>query len=391
MWRKLIPMLVIALAVYLVWQEATQGRMGAVAPGVVTITSNTDAQLYIDGVLSGTIRASQLRVLNDLKPGRHIIGLSALGYKSKNVGIMVENGQRVEQVFKLEPEIIPVPKTKTVALNDLERTIANADDGAVLFLAAGDYKLLSTVKVQKSISLIGEGQTLTRISSSVGVAVMAFKTGQLHLKDISFSYTGKQKADVLDIKDAQIDIEDCRFSGGYTPETPRKDGDGVWLHGRSSGRIINSRFERNALNGLEVRDDTDVILENNQFNRNDAAGLSVWETAKVRVVKSFMNFNKKKGIQASDQASVTISGNTLTFNTGSGISFYGSAKGVVENNSLISNNFGMEIMEQSTVSVSKNNFNRHNEAIYVGKKATATIGQNTFNNNRQKIVYEKKN
>lgn len=391
MWRKLIPALVMAIAVYFVWQETSQGRIGLVSPGVVTVSTNTDAQLYIDGQLSGSIRASQLRVLNDLKPGRHILGLTALGFKSKNVGVMVENGQRVEQVFKLEPEIVPVPKTKTVAFNNLEQSIANADDGAVLFLAAGEYKLLTTVKVQKSISLIGAGQALTRISSSLGVAVMAFKTGQLHLKGISFLHTGKQKSDVLDIKDAQIKIEDCRFSGGYTPETPRKDGDGVWLHGRSSGTIINSRFERNTLNGLEVRDDSDVLLENNQFNRNDAAGLSVWETAKVRVLKSFMNFNKKKGIQASDQASVTISGNSLSFNAGSGISFYGSAKGLVENNSLISNKFGMEIMEQSTVTVAKNNFYRHDEAIYVAKKATATIGQNTFENNGQKIVYEKKN
>ena len=55
------------------------------------------------------------------------------------------------------------------------------------------------------------------------------------------------------------------------------------------------------------------------------------------------------------------------------------------------NHAAMEIMEQSTVTVAKNNFNRHNEAIYVAKKATATIGQNTFENNGQKIVYEKKN
>jgi parallel beta-helix repeat protein len=391
MWRKLIPALVVAIAVYFVWQETTQGRIGLVSPGVVTVSTNTDAQLYIDGQLSGTIRASQMRVLSDLKPGRHILGLTALGYKSKNLGVMVENGQKLEQVFKLEPEVIALPKIKTVGFNDLAQSIANAEDGAVLFLAAGEYKLLSTIKVQKSISLIGAGQALTRISSSASVALMSFKTAELHLKGIGFVHTGKQKADVLDIKDAQIKIEDCRFSGGYTPDSPRKDGDGIWLHGRSSGSIINSWFERNAMNGLEVRDDSNVMLVNNKFNRNQSAGLSIWDDAKVEVSNSVIEFNKKRGIYASNQASATISRNTLTFNQSSGITFSGSATGVVENNTLIGNTFGMEIMEQSTVSVSKNKFNRHDQAIYVAKQATAKIGQNGFENNKQKIVYEKKN
>jgi parallel beta-helix repeat protein len=386
----LIPVLVVAVAVYFIWQESTQGRMGLVAPGVVTISTNTDAQLFIDGQLSGTIRASQLRVLSELKPGRHIIGLSALGFKSKNVGVMVENGQRVDQVFKLEPEIVPVPKTKTVGFKDLEQSIANAEDGAVLFLAAGEYKLLSTINIQKSISLIGAGQAQTRISSSASVAVMGFRSAQLHLKGISFVHTGTQKADVLDIKDAQIEIEDCRFSGGYTPDSPRKDGDGIWLHGRSSGSIINSWFERNVMNGLEVRDTSRVVLANNQFKRNQSAGLSIWDDAKVEVSKSVFEFNKKRGIYVSNQASATISRNSLTLNQSSGITFSGSSTGLVENNTLIGNTFGMEIMEQSTVSVSKNSFNRHDQAIYVDKQATVTIGQNSFENNKQKIVYEKK-
>jgi parallel beta-helix repeat protein len=389
MWRKLIPTLVIALAVYFVWQEASQGRIGVIAPGVVTITTNTDAQLYVDGQLSGTIRASQMRVLNDLKPGRHIIGLTALGYKSKNVGVMVENGQKLEQAFTLEPEVIAVPKTKTVGFKDLERSIERAEDGAVLFLAAGDYQLSSMVTVHKSISLIGAGQALTRVFSSASVALMRFQGNELHLKGIGFIHTGKQKADVLDIKDAKINIEDCRFSGGYTPDSPRKDGDGVWLHGDSSGKIIQSQFERNALNGLEVRDTSEVLLENNQFNRNESAGLSIWENAKVQVLNSSFEFNKKKGIQASDQAKLTIERNKILFNTGSGIAFYKSATGSLENNSVIANKFGIEIMDNSSVSVSKNLFSRQDEAIYVGKQARATIGKNTFSKNTQNVVYEK--
>jgi hypothetical protein len=109
--------------------------------------------------------------------------------------------------------VIKLPKTKTVGFKDLERSLTNAEDGAVLFLAAGDYQLSSMVTVHKSISLIGAGQALTHVFSSAAVALMQFRGGELHLKGISFIHTGKQKADVLDVKDAQINIEDCRFTG----------------------------------------------------------------------------------------------------------------------------------------------------------------------------------
>ncbi len=389
MWRKLIPTLVIALVVYFVWQEATQGRMGLVSPGVVTITSNTDAQLYIDGTLSGTIRASQMRVLNDLKPGRHIIGLSALGFKSKNVGVMVENGQQLERTFNLETEPGVAPTTKTVAFNDLEQSIDNAKDGAVLFLAAGDYGLLSNVKVQKSISLIGAGLSLTRITSSLAGIMMRFNGSDLHLKGISFVHLGKQKSDVVSIEDAKINIEDCRFTGGYSTDKPRKDGDGLWLHGHSSGSIVRSHFENNSMNGLEVQDSSNVKLEHNEFTRNDIVGLSIWNTSKVQAFDNTMLLNKKKGIQVSDQASVRLSRNKISFNTDSGISFFGSSSGTVENNTLIANQYGMEIMGESTVSVSKNLIIKHQEAIYTGKRATPKIGQNTFLKNDKNLTYEK--
>jgi parallel beta-helix repeat protein len=363
--------------------------MGAVAPGVVTITSNTDAQLYIDGVLSGTIRASQTRVLNDLKPGRHIIGLTALGFKSKNVGVMVENGQALEEAFNLEPEVIALPKTKTVAFNDLERSINNAQKDAVLFLATGDYQLSRTISIQKSISLIGSGQTKTRVLSSAGVALLSFKEGKLRLKGINFVHVGQQKADVLAVRDATIDIEDCRFAGGYSVDKTIKDGDGLWLHGRSSGRIINSRFEGNALNGLEIRDISNVILENNQFNRNASSGLSLWESAQVKVVNSRFLLNQARGVQLSENAFASFENNLLTSNKIGGLSFFDSASGSITKNTISGSEWGISLNTQNTVSVSRNTFKQNVTAIYVSKKSKFTPLGNTFQKNNQNIVYEK--
>ena len=389
MWRRLIPAFVIAFIAYFVWQEVQQGRIGVVPSAILEITSNTDAQVYIDGQLSGTIRASQMRIVNDLKPGRHIVGLSALGFKSKNIGVMIEPGQKLEQTFKLEPEAVAVPTTKTVAFNDLEQSINNAVDGAVLFLAAGDYQLSRMLEVGKSISLIGTGRATTRVFSSAREAVLRFRNGTLHLKGISFVHTGKQTADVLDVKDATIKIEDCRFTGGYSTDTPHTDGDGIWIHGRSSGSIVKSRFERNALNGLEMTGNSSIKLEQNEFMRNESSGLSIFKNALVQVIGNRIEFNKKKGIQVSDQASVRLIQNKIMFNSGSGIAFFDSAKGTVHNNTLISNKFGVVINDQSTVDVLQNFFSSHTEALYIAKKAQATIGQNTFQKNEQNVVREK--
>jgi parallel beta-helix repeat protein len=389
MWHRLISALAIVVILLFVWQEVKQGRAGIVPAGVVKITSNTDAQIFVDNESKGTIRASQTRVLGDLKPGRHIIGLSALGFKSKNVAVTLQNGQQLEQAFNLLPEATATPTTKTVGFKDLAQSIENAEDGAVLFLAAGDYELSSNLKVQKAISLIGAGLSLTRITSSVAGVMMRFSDGELHLKGISFVHLGKQKSDVVSIEDAKINIEDCRFAGGYSTDKPRKDGDGLWLHGHSSGSIVRSHFENNSMNGLEIQDSTNVKLEYNEFMRNDIVGLSIWNTAKVQAFDNTMLLNKKKGIQVSDQASVTLARNKISFNTDSGISFFGSTSGTVENNTLIANQYGMEIMGESTVSVSKNLITKHQEAIYTGKKAHPKIGQNTYLKNDKNLTYEK--
>lgn len=389
MWHRLISALAIIVILLFVWQEVKQGRAGIVPLGMVKITSNTDAQVYVDNQSKGTIRASQTRVLNDLKPGRHIIGLSAMGFKSKNIVLTLQNGQQLEQTFNLEAEAIAAPTTKTVDFKELAQSIDDAEDGAVLFLAAGEYQLSSNLKVQKSISLIGAGFSQTRITSSVSGIMMRFSGSDLHLKGISFVHLGKQKSDVVSIEDAKIKIEDCRFAGGYSTDKPRKDGDGMWLRGHSSGSIVRSHFENNAMNGLEVQDSSNIRLEHNEFMQNDIVGLSIWNTAKVQAFDNTMLLNKKKGVQVSDQASVTLARNKISFNTDSGISFFGSTTGTVENNTLIANQYGLEIMGESTVSVSKNLITKHQEAIYTGKKAHPKIGQNTYLKNDKNLTYEK--
>jgi parallel beta-helix repeat protein len=389
MWHRLISALAIVIILLFVWQEVKQGRAGIVPAGVVKITSNTDAQVYVDNQSKGTIRASQPRVLSDLKPGRHIIGLSALGFKSKNIAVMVQNGQQLEQAFNLETEAAVTPSINTVGFKDLAQSLESAEDGAVLFLAAGEYQLSSNLEVQKSISLIGAGLSQTRITSSLAGVMMRFSGSELHLKGISFVHTGKQKSDVVSIEDAKIKIEDCRFSGGYSTDKPRKDGDGLWLHGHSSGSIVRSHFENNSMNGLEIQDSSNIRLEHNELTRNDIVGLSIWNTAKVEAFDNTMFLNKKKGVQVSDQAWVRLVRNKITFNTDSGISFFGSSSGTVENNTLIANQYGLEIMGQSTVSVSKNLITKHQEAIYTGKNAHPTIGQNTFLKNDKNLTYEK--
>ncbi len=258
-----------------------------------------------------------------------------------------------------------VALNKTVALGDLERSLKAAKDGDTLFLAEGDYKLAHLVNVQKSISLVGTGATKTRVISSLNQEVMRFVNVSLNLKGIGFVHSGKQKADVLNIVDSKIKIEDCSFSGAFSPDSPAKVGDGIWLHGRSSGTISNSFFENNSLRGLEITDNSSLELDHVQLNHN-RSGLSLYKNGKVHVV-----------------------GSVVQFNTYSGISFANTSTGEVSSNTIDSDNYGIEILDSSSVSVSNNKISSQKEAIYVGKKAHAKIGENTFESNGSDVVYEK--
>ncbi len=279
-------------------------------------------------------------------------------------------------------------ETKTVALGDLEKSINQASDGAVLYLGAGDYKLSKMPDVQKSISFIGIGQGRTRIISSNKEAVMRFERADLHLKGISFVHMGKQNADVLNILDSKIDIDDCSFSGAFSADKTPKVGDGVWLHGRSSGKISNSRFNQNTKDGLEVQDNSSVELEKNEFNHN-GSGITAFKNVKIRVINSVFQFNASRGIEISNKASAQIEGNEISLNKFAGVSFFGSSTGSVLNNKIYSDNYGIEILDTSSVSISQNSIGSQKEAIYVAKKAHAKIGQNTFEKNGKDVVYEK--
>jgi parallel beta-helix repeat protein len=258
-----------------------------------------------------------------------------------------------------------VALNKTVALNDLERSINKAKDGATLYLAAGDYKLAHLINVQKSISLVGMGMAKTRVISSLNQEVMRFVKVSLSLKGIAFVHLGKQKADVLNIVDSKIKIDDCSFSGAFSPDSPAKVGDGIWVHGRSSGKISNSQFMDNSLRGLEITDNSNLELDHVQMNHN-RSGLSLYKKGKVHVV-----------------------GGVFQFNSYSGITFANASTGEVLSNTIESDNYGIEILDSSTVNVSNNKISSQKEAIYVAKKAHAKIGENTFESNGSDVVYEK--
>jgi parallel beta-helix repeat protein len=268
-------------------------------------------------------------------------------------------------VFFVWAKTPSVALNKTVALGDLERSLKAAKDGDTLFLAEGDYKLAHLVNVQKSISLVGMGATKTRVISSLNQEVMRFNGVSLSLKGIGFVHSGKQKADVLNIVDSKIKIDDCSFSGAFSPDSPAKVGDGIWIHGRSSGKISNSQFMDNSLRGLEITDNSNLELDHVQMSHN-RSGLSLYKNGKVRVVNSVFQFN-----------------------TYSGITFANASSGSVMNNTIESDNYGIEILDSSTVSVSNNKISLQKEAIYVAKKAHATIGENTFESNGSDVVYEK--
>jgi hypothetical protein len=136
----------------------------------------------------------------------------------------------------------------------LERAVRQAPAGAVLHLSAEEHRLSGPLKIDRPLSLIGEGMDNTQImcglpkesASFAGVleggkdpGVMKFVgRGQFRAHDLSFEYQGSRKsAHVVHVVAHEIDIQRCRFTSGYPSGSHFMGLDGLAVRGQTKGLV----------------------------------------------------------------------------------------------------------------------------------------------------------
>ena len=369
-WRRLIPMLVIAFAIFYVWQEAQPQSLKQEIQDtdlyILEIKVNVDAQVVFDGQPLGIFRANRVQKLTKIKGNHHSFALSASGYQSTNIRVFVDNkpvGQTYQFSFKLKPEKKIISNLPTVAFDDLENAINTAQVGAVLHLAAGYYPLSKRLDVQKSITLIGAGKTETRILSSAPGYALSFDGIQLHLQGIDFEHVGQAESEVVTISNSTFSIQNCRFTGGYSPKSPISNGNGLWVYGNSYGKISESIFDNNSYDGIYVEDKSNITIDHSELSNNGIMGVVFWETSQG-----------------------DVSNNIMHSNGWAGAVFTGSSKGRIYKNVISNSQDGIRLRFQSEVSVEENTFQENTIAIYLSENIQPKMSGNIFLNNNQDIM-----
>lgn len=396
MTQRLIPVLVILIALLFGWREIQQGNLayrakpgsknGLVSPPTPTpagpstlmLDINVPAQVVVDHRAPSIVPGGRPFPLN-LEPGTHSIGVKADGYLEQQFAVTLKPGETIARTIKLSAKRTNA-SGKPVEPWEFAQVLEKARDGAILELHAGDYRLANGLEIKASIRLLGAGRDKTRIVSDDENYVLKYSgQGTFSAQDLAFEHDGTRAADVVAIDSGVIQFERCRFSGGIRNTGKQATtGDGLWVRGTTRGSVIQSEFADNGLHGLEMQgranlsiqsssftknaedgfvffDHTTGVARDNTSRENGLHGVSVAEQADPRLENNNLERNKEVGLRYSGTASGTASGNTARRNGLSGLAVNDSARPTLEKNVLAENgSYGLYIAKDARPTLSDN-------------------------------------
>ena len=293
---------------------------------------------------------------------------------------------------------IPTPTTEIAGIRlnaegsgdypDLVTAIEAAKARENIILAAGTYRLDETLKINKSITLIGAGMDKTNIVSSTGGAVLYFAGDGIYALDgITIEHEGSLSAHAVLVENGEINFSNCRFTGatGTADETTA----GLLVRGLTTGEVKYCQADNNTNTGILITEDSSIKLEANTCENNRGVGIAYRKNAKGTARNNACNKNdfagfyldgssraihleendcsengtagsSGGGIMIRGNAAPTLMGNTCNANIYAGITYGGSAQGNAVNNECSENGFA---------------------GIYLEGEAKPTLEGNTCNKN----------
>lgn len=234
--------------------------------------------------------------------------------------------------------------------------LSHARQGGTLRLAATTFRLTEPLELSGDVSLIGQGYQQSKIISSAADAVIIYRgNGSFSAREIGFEHTGNQIANVVSIMNGNVNINNCRFTGGkYSANTSRR-GSGLFIAGNTRGNVNNSLFEVNGLYGIEIDANASINLGNNVTRNNVYSGIRFRAFAAGMVNGNSSYSNGYHGISASDDSQPQLANNVTHGNGFSGIAFFHSTQGSVINNQSYDNGlYGIQLDNNARPEVGKN-------------------------------------
>ncbi len=295
--------------------------------------------------------------------------------------------QRTRNAFVTtpQPKVIEPPQPKLIEPHDFVRAVETASDGATLRLREGVYRLPAGLYVTRSITLQGAGLEKTRIISDDFDYVLKFTgQGRFTAQDVSFEHDGTRKSDVVSVEGGWIQFERCRFSGGIRNTGKQATtGDGLWVRGSTRGSIHQSEFVNNGLHGLEIQGTANLSIEVSTFERNTEDGLVFFDHTTGVAQGNTSRKNGLHGISVAEQANPKLVGNILERNTEVGLRYSGTASGAASGNIARKNGLSGIVVNDSASPTLEQNVLSGNASygLYIAADARPTLDKNDLSEN----------
>jgi len=279
----------------------------------------------------------------------------------------------------------------------LAEALAKATDGATIRVRPGRHHLPEGVRIDRAVTLVGDGTDVTEITADQGDYVLKYEgAGRFALRDLTVRWIGTEAADAVVVTSGEVLIENCRF-GGMTGDDsltrmgvvfrgnarglmrgceasgnqygicigaqaqPELVGNtcshnkiiGIAYFGNSSGTASNNTCDDNK-NGIHVGNQAQPELEGNTCSGNTLSGIAYFESAGGTARDNTCEGNDQVGILVGNQAQPELGGNTCSGNKRTGIAYFGSTGGTARDNTLEGNYIGIYIGDQAKPIVESN-------------------------------------
>lgn len=287
----------------------------------------------------------------------------------------------------------------------LEEAVKQAPSGATIRLGPGSYQLEQSLKIYKSLRMIGAGMDQTGIISAIEEYVVYFAgEGPFVAEGITFRHLGDKPADVVTVLGGEASFFGCRFSGGVAEDY--SGGMGLKLEKETVGVIKDCEARDNDYNGIYVTHRAEPTLEKNLSINNGWSGIAYVNSSAGLALQNECIANKNAGIWVGQDAHPTIEKNICAYNDGSGINYYDNAYGLARQNECSWNEYhGIAISDEAkptlVANLAMNNADsgiayfdnalgvaRHNKCsknvwygIYVGEEANPVLEKNVCTDN----------
>jgi parallel beta-helix repeat protein len=238
----------------------------------------------------------------------------------------------------------------------LEDAFAESEPDSTIHLSAMTYRLREPLQIRQGVRLKGRGGGKTIIRGSAEGYDVAFGAAgeRLEVEGVLFQHEGPNPADVFRAIRGEVVLRRCGFKGGVAVGK-EMGGDGLVLSRDVSGLVSECEFGRNQGNGISLRDQCTVKLENNQSRGNAGSGIFCLTADGPTISGNTCSGNQTHGIRIGGSSLVKVIGNTCQGNKRAGISSADSAQPELRGNQCLQNGLsGIQVKRDSKPVVESN-------------------------------------